>query len=49
MRLIDLKRSGILSAEYYKKLRSLGHQDNLNVSEAELKKMLGTEDLTGGL
>lgn len=48
MRLIDMKRSGALSNEYYKKIRSLGHPAELNVPEVELQKMLGVEDLTGG-
>jgi hypothetical protein len=48
MRLIDLRRQGILSVEFYKKLRRQGHPDNLNITETELRKMLGTEDLTGG-
>ena len=48
MRLIDMKRSGALSNDYYKKIRSLGHPAELNVPDAELRKMLGVEDLTGG-
>ncbi len=48
MRLIDMMRSGKLSGDYYKKIRSLGHPAELNVPEVELQKMLGVEDLTGG-
>lgn len=47
MRLIDMKRRGLLSNEYYIKLRELGHSDNLSVSVSELMKMLGVDDLTG--
>ena len=47
MRLIDWKRSGGLAAEYYKKIRKMGHDDNLPITEEELMKTLGVEDLTG--
>jgi hypothetical protein len=47
MRLIDWKRTGELTSEYYKKLRRLGYSDDLNIERAELEKKLGTKNLSG--
>lgn len=47
-RLIDMKRSGRLSPDLYKKMRAAGHQDNTNVSEEELRKTLGVYDISRG-
>lgn len=45
MRLIDMKRQGLLCPTFYKKLRKLGHQDDLNVSVEELQKKLGVSEI----
>ncbi len=47
MRLIDMKRTGLISNAYYRLLRGKGYSDNLNIPIEEIKKMFGTDDLTG--
>jgi len=45
MRLIDMRRTRRLAESYYRIIRGKGYSDELNITEAELRKMLGVVDL----
>ena len=45
MRLIDMRRTRRLADSYYRIIRAKGYSDELNVSEDELRRMLGVTNL----
>lgn len=45
MRLIDMRRTRRLAESYYHIIRDKGYSDELNVTEDELRRMLGVTDL----
>ena len=45
MRLIDMRRTRRLAESYYRIIRAKGYSDELNVSEDELRRMLGVTNL----
>ena len=45
MRLIDMRRTLRLAESYYHAIRDKGYSDELNVTEDELRKMLGVTNL----